>query len=106
MIALLLAATLALPAGAEAVRIADDAWPEKIAEVRAGERVWWWSKDCVPQLLTAGPSAMECAAPMVRRVLVVDRDSGKKLPGARVVWGTDAMRVDLPDAMLPSASPA
>jgi hypothetical protein len=103
MIALLLAATLALPAGAEAVRIADDAWPEKIAEVRAGERVWWWSKDCVPQLLTAGPSAMECAAPMVRRVLVVDRDSGKKLPGARVVWGTDAMRVDLPDAMLPSA---
>jgi hypothetical protein len=103
MIAILLATALTLPPGAEAVRIGDGAWPEKIAEANAGERVWWWSKDCVPQLLTADEPAVQCVAPVVRRVQVVDRASGKKLPGARVVWGTDAMRVDLPDAMLPFA---
>lgn len=104
MIALLLAATLALPPGAEAVRIGDGAWPEKVTEVRTGERAWWWSKDCAPQLLTADASTVECTAPVVRRVHVVDRGSGRKLPGTRVIWGTDAMRVDLPDAMLPSAA--
>lgn len=103
MIAILLAVTLALPPGAEAVRIADDAWPEKIVEAHSGERVWWWSKDCAPQLLTADAPAIECKAPVIRRVLIVDRASGKKLPGARVVWGTDAMRAELPDAMLPAA---
>jgi hypothetical protein len=103
MIAILLAATLALPRGAEAVRIADDSWPEKTMEARAGERVWWWSADCAPQLLTDEAPAIECANPVSRRVHVVDRDSGKKLAGVRVIWGTDAMRTDLPDAMLPGA---
>jgi hypothetical protein len=103
MIAILLAATLALPPGAEAVRINGDALPEKVTEATSGERVWWWSNDCAPQLLTADAPAAVCTAPMVRRVLAVDRASGKKLPGARVVWGTDAMRADLPDAMLPAA---
>ena len=103
MIAFLLAATLALPPGAEAVRIGDDAWPEKVAEARGGERVWWWSKDCAPQLLTADAAAVECTPPVARRIHVIDRGSGKKLPGVRVIAGTDAMRGDLPDAMLPSA---
>jgi hypothetical protein len=97
MIALLLSAVLALPPGAEAVRIGDDTWPEKIAEPRDGDRVWWWSKDCAPTM------GVECTAPIARRVQVVDRASGKKLPHARIVWGTDAMRTDLPDAMLPFA---
>jgi Carboxypeptidase regulatory-like domain len=101
MMAILLAAALALPPGAEAVRIGEDAWPERIAEAKSGERVWWWSNDCAPQLLTPDAPGIECTPPVVRRVQVVDRASGKELPGARVVWGTDAMRVDLPDAMLP-----
>lgn len=97
MIALLLAAVLALPPGAEAVRIGDDTWPEKVAEPRDGERMWWWSKNCAPTM------SMECTPPIARRVQIIDRASGKKLPHARIVWGTDAMRTDLPDAMLPFA---
>lgn len=96
MIALLLATALALPPGAEAVRIGDDAWPEKVSAVREGEKVWWWSHDCAP-------STSECIAPVVRSVQVVDTASGKPLPGARVIWGTDPMRKDLPDAFLPFA---
>ncbi|HYC62388.1 MAG TPA: carboxypeptidase-like regulatory domain-containing protein [Thermoanaerobaculia bacterium] len=106
MIAILLATALALPPGAEAVRIGEDRWPEK-AEKRdapkTGQRLWWWSRDCAPQLLTPEVPAIECKAPVVRRVHVVDRDSNKKLPGARVIWGTEAMLADIPDAMLPFA---
>ncbi|HYC91462.1 MAG TPA: carboxypeptidase-like regulatory domain-containing protein [Thermoanaerobaculia bacterium] len=96
MIAALLAAVLALPPGAEAIRIGNDAWPEKVSGAREGEKVWWWSQDCAP-------TTSECMAPVARRVQVVDGASGKKLPGARVIWGTDGMRTDLPDALLPFA---
>jgi Carboxypeptidase regulatory-like domain len=79
------------------IRIGDGAWPEVVTEAREGEKVWRWSGECAPS------TEPECAATVPRNVRVVDRASGKDLPGARVIWGTDAMRADLPDAMLPFA---
>lgn len=108
MIPLLLAVTLTLPPDAMAVRVAEDGWPEVVAAGKAqvpgaGESLWWWSERCAPQRVTADAPAIECRAVQTRRVPVIDRASGKPARAARVVWGTEAMLADIPDAMLPSA---
>lgn len=105
MIALLLAAALAFPPDAQVVRLSEDAWPEQgaVETLQAGQRVWWWSRDCAPQVLTYDAPNVECTKTAERVVQVIDRGSGRKLPRARVVWGTEAMLADLPDALLPFA---
>ena len=95
--ALSLAVALAFPPGAETIRISEDLWPErqKIESIKHGERVWWWSSECAPQMLTAD-DAVACTPTKSLRI-----QTG--VAGARVIWGTDAMLAHLPDAMLPFA---
>jgi hypothetical protein len=104
--ALTLAVALALPQGAETVRISADLWPErqKVERLEPGERVWWWSAECAPQLLSAQEPDVACAPQKTQRVHVLDRATGKGVAGARVIWATDAMLVHLPDALLPFAT--
>ncbi|MFL6246354.1 MAG: carboxypeptidase regulatory-like domain-containing protein [Thermoanaerobaculia bacterium] len=93
-----LAVALAFPPGAETIRITEDAWPERqvVERVERGERVWWWSNECAPQLLTADEANVVCTQTASLRV---HAGAAK----ARVIWATDAMLAHLPDALLPFA---
>src|SRR5688572_26445626 len=95
---LLLAAAITLPPSAEAVRIGADQWPSaQIGPLGEGERLWWWSESCAPQLLKPGESP-QCTKVAAKKITVVD-EQGRPIEGVRVLW---AFSDDVPDAMLPS----
>ncbi len=105
--AILFAAALSLPPSAHAVRIAADSWPytidlAKVDALQVGEKLWWWSPDCVPAKMTSDAPRIDCRAgsPVVVRVL---DERGKKVAGAKIVWGTAEMLADIPETMLPAA---
>ena len=95
--ALSLAAALAFPPGAETIVVSADSWPERqrVQTLGRGERVWWWTQDCAPQMLPADDANIACAPTAPLRVSTAAH--------ARVIWATDAMLVHLPDALLPFA---
>lgn len=104
--ALLLAASITLSHGSQAVRIAPDSWPSvtpvsAIETLQPGERVWWWSDRCVPVKVTAERPQAQCGAGVTRTLRVVD-ERGKPVAAAKVVWGTAEMLSDVPEPMLPS----
>jgi hypothetical protein len=108
--AILLAAALSLPPSAHAVRVAADSWPssvdiEKIEVPQSGEKVWWWSSDCAPVRLTSESARGDCRSGSPVEIRIVD-ERGRKVAGAKIVWGTAEMLADIPETMLPTGTTA
>ncbi|HET8772888.1 MAG TPA: carboxypeptidase regulatory-like domain-containing protein [Thermoanaerobaculia bacterium] len=87
------------------IRLDPEGWILPAAETpeapKAGQSVWQWTPSCAPQKLQAGTKA-QCLAPRELRVQAVDaRD--RAVENVRVLWGTEEMLGDLPDARLPAA---
>jgi|GEM_PF-1402697 len=106
--AILVAAALSLPPPAHAVRIAADSWPssvaiEKVETPQVGEKLWWWSSECAPARLTSEAARVDCRSGRPIAIRIVD-ERGRKVAGARIVWGTAEMLGDIPEGMLPTAT--
>lgn len=106
--AILFAAALSLPPSAHAVRIAADSWPssvdiEKVEAPQNGEKLWWWSSDCVPSRLTSEAARVDCRSGSPIAVRIVDL-RGRAVAGAKIVWGSTEMLTDIPETMLPTAT--
>src|SRR3954471_9513603 len=106
-LAILFAAALSLPPSARAVRIAADTWPStidvtKVEAPQRGEKIWWWSADCVPAIVTADTPQTDCRSGRTATVRILN-ERGRKVAGATILWGTAGMLADLPETMLPVA---
>lgn len=101
-----LGAAAAIPEDATWIHVDRGGWPAAVEATadRSDEDtrfLWWWSASCVPQRVDPG-EAPECVAG--REVdLVVSDARGEPVEGARLLWGTEALRRGLPDRLLPAA---
>jgi hypothetical protein len=101
-----LGAVAAIPEDATLIHVDRGGWPAAVEAPadRSDEDtrfLWWWSAACVPQRSEPG-EAPECVAG--REVdLVVSDARGEPVEGARLLWGTEALRRGLPDRLLPAA---
>jgi hypothetical protein len=99
---LLIVAALLTP-NTTSIKLDPEGWLLPAAEPtesrQSGEAVWWWTPSCAPQKLQ-GDAKAQCTAPREIRVQAVDaRD--RAAGDVRVLWGTEEMLRDLPDARLP-----
>src|SRR3954453_6932184 len=94
-LAILFAAALSLPPSARAVRIAADTWPStidvtKVEAPQPGEKIWWWSADCVPAIVTVDTPQTDCRSGRTATVRILD-ERGRKVAGGPNVGGTARM---------------
>jgi hypothetical protein len=87
------------------IRVDGDGWAERAdkapASIAAGEHAWRFRPDCAPMQVTSVTDT-GCAPVEVRRLTVVASGERSGQAEQTILWGTEPMLAELPDALLPS----